>query len=91
MALLPYLDEKNASPDVLALTAWRPKVLNVLRISANAQRIFVHRSRLSEALFSEASLNPKLREITILRTAKDCHSVYVLDSARSGGETRRRQ
>jgi 4-carboxymuconolactone decarboxylase len=77
MALLPYLDEKNASPDVIALLHKRPKVLNVLRISANAQRIFVHRSRLSEALFTEASLNPKLREITILRTAKDCHSVYV--------------
>ena len=76
MALLPYLDEKEASPEVLKLLKDRPVVLNVQRMTANAQRIFLLRSQLSRALFEQITLNPRLREITILRTAKDCHSVY---------------
>src|SRR5271166_5083382 len=66
MALLPYLDEKDASP----------VVLNVQKMTANAQSIFLQRSRLSNALFTQIKIDPKLREIAILRTAKDCHSVY---------------
>jgi len=76
MALLPYLDEKDASPEVLKLLKDRPVVLNVQRMTANAQRLFVVRSKLSNALFTQITLSPKLREIAILRTAKDCHSVY---------------
>jgi alkylhydroperoxidase family enzyme len=51
-------------------------VLNVQRMTANAQSIFLQRSRLSNALFTQIVIDPKLREIAILRTAKDCHSVY---------------
>ena len=40
MALLPYLDDKDASPDVLKLLKDRPVVLNVQRMTANAQRLF---------------------------------------------------
>lgn len=76
MALLPYLDDKDASPDVLKLLKDRPVVLNVQRMTANAQRLFVVRSRLSNALFTQITLSAKLRELAILRTAKDCHSVY---------------
>src|SRR5271154_6509294 len=76
MALLPYLDEKEASPEVLKILKSGRIVLNVQRMTANAQRIFVHRSRLSTALFTEIAIDPKLREIAILRTAKDCHSLY---------------
>lgn len=76
MALLPYLDEKDASPEVLKILKSRPVVLNVQRMTANAQGIFRHRSRLSNALFTEIALDPRLREIAILRTAKDCHSLY---------------
>ena len=76
MALLPYLDEKDASPEVLRILKSRPVVLNVQRMTANAQSIFLHRSRLSNALFTQIAIDPKLREIAILRTAKDCHSVY---------------
>jgi 4-carboxymuconolactone decarboxylase len=50
--------------------------LNVQRMTANAQGVFVQRSRLSNALFTQIKIDPKLREIAILRTAKDCHSVY---------------
>src|SRR5689334_9619006 len=76
MALLPYLEDKDASPEVLKILTSRPVVLNVQRMTANAQRIFVHRSRLSNALFTQITLDPRLREIAILRTAKDCNSVY---------------
>lgn len=75
MALLPYLENKDASPDVLKALS-RPVVLNVQRMTANAQKIFLARSRLSNALFTQIDIDPKLREIAILRTAKDCHSVY---------------
>jgi len=76
MALLPYLDEKDASPEVLRILRQRTVVLNVQRMTANAQGIFLARSRLSNALFTQIKLDPRLREIAILRTAKDCHSVY---------------
>ena len=75
MALLPYLDDKDASPEIRDLLQ-RPVVLNVLRMTANAQTIFKQRSRLSNALLNDIELDHKLREIAILRTAKDCHSVY---------------
>src|SRR6516165_6582320 len=76
MALLPYLEEKDASPEVLKILKSRPVVLNVQRMTANAQSLFLHRSRLSNALFTQIAIDPRLREIAILRTAKDCHSVY---------------
>src|SRR5215467_14661885 len=76
MALLPYLDEKDASPDVLKILKSGRVVLNVQKMMANAQGIFVHRSRLSNALFTQTAIDPKLREIAILRTAKDCRSIY---------------
>lgn len=76
MALLPYLDPKDASPEVQKLLTGRPIVLNVQRMTANAQRIFLQRSRLSNALFTQTTIDPKLRELAILRTAKDCHSLY---------------
>ena len=76
MTLLPYLDERDASPEVLKILKARPQVLNVQRVMANAQGIFPHRSKLSNALFTQIKLEPRLREIAILRTAKVCHSIY---------------
>ena len=76
MALLPYLEDKDASPDVLKILKSGRVTLNVQRMTANAQGVFVQRSRLSNALFTQIKIDPKLREIAILRTAKDCHSVY---------------
>ncbi len=76
MALLPYLDDQDASPEVLKILKARSQVLNVQRMTANAQGIFPIRSKLSNALFTQIKLEARLREIAILRTAKDCHSVY---------------
>ena len=76
MALLPYLSDDDASPEVLKILKARPQVLNVQRMTANAQGIFPVRSQLSTALFTKIKLDPRLRELAILRTAKDCHSLY---------------
>ena len=76
MALLPYIDEKDAAPEVQKILKSGRVTLNVQRMTANAQGVFVQRSRLSNALFTQIKIDPKLREIAILRTAKDCHSVY---------------
>ena len=76
MALLPYLEDNDASPEVLKVLKAGKIVLNVQRMTANAQGVFVQRSRLSNALFTQIAIDPKLREIAILRTAKDCHSLY---------------
>jgi 4-carboxymuconolactone decarboxylase len=76
MALLPYLEDKNASPEVLKILTVRPQLLNVQRMMANAQGIFAVRSKLSNALFTQIKLDARLREIAILRTAKDCRSIY---------------
>jgi len=76
MALLPYLDDQDASPEVLKILKARPLVLDVQRMMANAQGIFPDRSKLSNALFSKIKLDPRLREIAMLRTAKDCRSIY---------------
>jgi alkylhydroperoxidase family enzyme len=75
MALLPYLEAKDAQPEVRKVLE-RPIVLNVQRVTANAQTIFAARSRLSNALMTQIKLDPRLRELAILRTAKVCHSVY---------------
>jgi alkylhydroperoxidase family enzyme len=75
MALLPYLDEKDASPEIRKHLE-QPVVLNVLRMTANAQSVFQQRRRLSNALLNDIKIDKRLREIAILRTAKDCHSVY---------------
>jgi 4-carboxymuconolactone decarboxylase len=76
MALLPYLSDEEASPEVLKILKARSLVLNVQRMMANAQGIFPARSKLSNALFTQIKLDPRLRELAILRTAKDCRSIY---------------
>ena len=85
MALLPYLEDKDASPEVLKILKSGRIVLNVQRMTANAQGIFRQRSRLSNALFTQIAIDPKLREIAILRTAKDCHSVYEWPESNAPG------
>jgi alkylhydroperoxidase family enzyme len=76
MALLPYGDEhKNASAEIVE-TLKRPNTLNVARMIANSEPCFKQFGKLGGALFTKAKLDPKLREIAILKTAKASHSVY---------------
>jgi 4-carboxymuconolactone decarboxylase len=76
MALIPYLDEREASPEVLAILKARAFVLNINLMTANAQSVFKYRSQMSGALLTRIKLDPRLRELAILRTAKDCKSIY---------------
>jgi 4-carboxymuconolactone decarboxylase len=76
MALLPYGDEnKDASPETLKALG-RPFMLNVAKMIANSEPCFKAFGQLGGALFNQAKLDPKLREIAILKTAKASHSVY---------------
>jgi alkylhydroperoxidase family enzyme len=76
MALLPYVDETKA-PEKTREILNRGKVkLNVARMIANSDGAFYPFSMLGNSLMTRGKLNPKLREIAILRTAKVSKSVY---------------
>jgi alkylhydroperoxidase family enzyme len=76
MALLPYVDESKASPELRELLNRARIKLNVGRMIANSEAAFRPFSQLGNALLTKAKLDPKLREIAILRNAKVCGSVY---------------
>jgi len=76
MALLPYVDETKA-PEKTREVLNRGKVkLNVARMNANSDGAFYPFSMLGNSLMTRYKLDPKLREIAILRTAKVSKSVY---------------
>jgi alkylhydroperoxidase family enzyme len=68
MALLPYGNDE--------LIRKAPVKLNVARMIANSEAVSRPFGKLATALVTQAKLDPKLREIAILRTAKDTRSVY---------------
>ena len=77
MALLPYVDESTAPEKTREILGNTPRKLNVARMMANASEAVFHNfSRLGNALLTKGKLEPKLREIAILRTAKVSGSVY---------------
>ncbi|MGH8012790.1 MAG: carboxymuconolactone decarboxylase family protein [Candidatus Binataceae bacterium] len=77
MALLPYVDETQASAKTREILGNTPRKLNVARIMATASEpVFHNFSRLGNALLTKAKLDSKLRELAILRTAKASGSVY---------------
>jgi len=77
MALLPYVDESTAPEKTREILGNTPRKLNVARMMANASEAVFHNfSRLGNALLTKGKLDSKLREIAILRTAKDSSSVY---------------
>jgi alkylhydroperoxidase family enzyme len=76
MALLPYGDQGAASEETLKLLNSARVKLNVARMIANSNAVFKPFNLLGGALIGKARLDPKLREIAILRTAKVTGSVY---------------
>jgi 4-carboxymuconolactone decarboxylase len=77
MALLPYLDESKASAKTLETLRGRGYILNVSRMIANASEgVFEAFSGMGRALMTQSKIPPKLRELTILRNAKVCNSLY---------------
>jgi 4-carboxymuconolactone decarboxylase len=77
MALLPFVDESQASDKTREILGNTPRKLNVARMIANASdAVFQNFSRLGNSLMTRGKLNSKLREIAILRNARVCHSLY---------------
>lgn len=77
MALLPFVDESQASDKTREILGNTPRKLNVARMIANASdAVFQNFSRLGNALMTRGKLNGKLREIAILRNARICNSLY---------------
>jgi 4-carboxymuconolactone decarboxylase len=76
MAQLPYGDEGAASEETLKLLNSGRIKLNVSRMIANSNAVFKYFNQLGGALMGRAKLDPKLRELAILRTAKVTGSVY---------------
>src|SRR5256886_16662338 len=68
MARLPYVDPSSAPPRVReALEALPP--LNIFRTLAHAETAFRPAMRLGGAILGEGELDPRRRELAILRTA----------------------
>jgi 4-carboxymuconolactone decarboxylase len=68
MALLPYGSEESVRN--------APVKLNVGRMIGNSEAAAKPFARMANALVMKTKLNPRLREIAILRTAKVSRSVY---------------
>jgi AhpD family alkylhydroperoxidase len=75
MARIPYVDPASASPQVReALEALPP--LNIFGLVANAETAFRPFLRLGSALLTQGELDPKLRELAILRVAEKTGARY---------------
>jgi 4-carboxymuconolactone decarboxylase len=69
MARLPYVDPAQAPPEVReALEALPP--LNIFRTLAHAETALRPALRLGTAILTQQQLDPKLRELVILRVAR---------------------
>jgi alkylhydroperoxidase family enzyme len=69
LARLPYVDPAQAPPGVReALEALPP--LNVFRMLAHAETAFRPALRLGAAILTQLELDPRLRELAILRVAR---------------------
>jgi len=76
MALIPYADENKVAEKTREILARGRVKLNVARMIANSDAAFYPFSMMGNSLMTRAKLDPRLREIAILRTAKVSRSVY---------------
>jgi alkylhydroperoxidase family enzyme len=78
MARIPYVEKDAAPPEVVELYAKMEnrgfRVANLWKMAANSPATLGHMIRLGDAILLKTKLNPKLREMAILRTAMllDC-------------------
>ena len=78
MARIPYIEKNNAPPEIAEvfskMEARGAQVGNIWKTAAHAPSTLLHLMRMGNALLSRIRLDPKLREIAILRTAAilDC-------------------
>lgn len=76
MALIPYVDESRASPEVRELLGWLPVKLNLFRIMAHADTSVKKVMGLGAAILARQKLDPLLRELAILHAMRLEHGEY---------------
>jgi 4-carboxymuconolactone decarboxylase len=77
MALIPYADEDPRDERARAMVARLPEPrINLFRMLANAPALIGPTLRLGEAILTKSDLDPKLRELVILRAARVTGSEY---------------
>src|SRR2546423_3956374 len=69
VARLPYVEAKDA-PEPVREALERLPPLNVFKLLANAETCFRPFMRLGQAILTQQELDPRLRELAILQTAK---------------------
>ena len=73
MARLPFVDKERAAPEVRELFQKMSdrgvKIVNVYRVMANSPAAFPPFMRFGNAILQRVALDPKLRELTVLRVA----------------------
>lgn len=76
MSRLAYLDRASLPPEIAAL--WDRRPLNLYRVIAHAQAAAPGFLALGRALLSESELDPKLRELVILRVGAISKASYEI-------------
>jgi alkylhydroperoxidase family enzyme len=77
MALIPYADESPANDRVRSVIDRLPEPrINLFRMLANAPALIGPTLRLGEAILTRGELEPELRELVILHTARSTGTEY---------------
>jgi len=76
MARLPYPDPKGFDEKTKELMGRLNRPLNIFRMMAHSPAMLRGVTRFGAEILSHQRLSPKLREIAILRTAKQSEAVY---------------
>ena len=70
MSLVPYPDLASLPEEARTAIEQAPVQLNIFKMMANAETCFIPLSRLGVSILSRQKLDPKLRELVILRVAQ---------------------
>lgn len=77
MARIPYFDLSEAQPELAELVAQR-RPLNIYRMLAHGGNVAVGFLRMGGAILRESEIDPRLRELVILRTGAWCDATYEM-------------
>ena len=77
MARIPYFDLTQASPELAELIGQRPP-LNIYRMIGHGGNVSVGFLQLGGAILRKSEIDPRLRELVILRTGALCGASYEL-------------
>lgn len=79
MARIPYFDLSQVTPELAQQLDERPKpLLNYFRMLAHGGSVAVGFLQLGGAILRKSEIDPRLRELAILRTAANSGSAYEL-------------